>query len=414
LRILFDMKPIIEIAKLSKKYRYGVSEPYYSLRDSLSNWITRPVKALLSSRKSGKGEFWALKDISFNVKKGEIIGIIGRNGAGKTTLLKVLSRITPPTEGKAVLRGRVASLLEVGTGFHPELTGRENIFLNGAILGMSRVEVRKKFDEIVEFAEIERFLDTPVKRYSSGMHMRLAFAVAAHLEAEILLIDEVLSVGDTAFQQKSLGKMENISRSGRTILFVSHNLGMVKKLCQKGIIIKGGYSSKLTAVDKLINRYQQSGQAFSASIRLDRHNLEFMNFRVNGISIKDEPEVYPENALEITAEYKGSGNKSYDLCLSFALRKKEDYTLMYYSHNHLENIRHMTGKKGNISLRFHLPHISPGKYTLEIQIWLDGHLSADGFELGDIVVASSPAFASNQSFAKFPAHLLIASQWRIS
>jgi len=242
----------------------------------------------------------------------------------------------------------------------------------------------------------------------------LAFAVAAHLEAEILLIDEVLSVGDTAFQQKSLGKMENISRSGRTILFVSHNLGMVKKLCQKGIIIKGGYSSKLTAVDKLINRYQQSGQAFSASIRLDRHNLEFMNFRVNGISIKDEPEVYPENALEITAEYKGSGNKSYDLCLSFALRKKEDYTLMYYSHNHLENIRHMTGKKGNISLRFHLPHISPGKYTLEIQIWLDGHLSADGFELGDIVVASSPAFASNQSFAKFPAHLLIASQWRIS
>jgi len=339
------MKPIIEINKLSKKYKYGVSQPYYSLRDSLTNWITDPVKVLAGNKKTDMGQFWALKDIDLKVKEGEIVGIIGRNGAGKTTLLKVLSRITPPTEGKAVLRGRVASLLEVGTGFHPELTGRENIFLNGAILGMSRVEVRKKFDDIVDFAEIERFLDTPVKRYSSGMHMRLAFAVAAHLEAEILLIDEVLSVGDTAFQQKSLGKMENISQSGRTILFVSHNLGMVKKLCLKGIIIKDGRSSKLTAIDELINTYQQSRQTSSASIRLNRYNLEFINFRVNGISVKDEPEVFPESQMEITAEYKGSGNKSYDLCLSFALRKKEDYTLMYYSHNHLENVRHMTEKK---------------------------------------------------------------------
>lgn len=407
------MKPIIEVNKLSKRYEYGIKEPYYSLRDSVTNWLTHPVKTIFKSRAKQRGEFWALKDVSFKVNEGEIIGIIGRNGAGKTTLLKVLSRITPPTKGNAVLRGRVASLLEVGTGFHPELTGRENIFLNGAILGMSRREVKNKFDEIVEFAEIQRFLDTPVKRYSSGMHMRLAFAVAANLEAEILLIDEVLSVGDIAFQQKSLGRMENISKSGRTILFVSHNMGMVRKLCQKGMIVKNGHCSKMADIDSLISSYQQYKQDYSASINLDRYGLKFNDFRINGISMNDEPEIFPDGQVEISGDYRSTGKKSFDLCVSFALRKKEDYTLMYYSHNHLENVHHMTGKKGNISLRFHLPHISPGKYTVETQIWLDGHLVIDDFEMGDISVASAPAFASHQSFAKFPAHLLIPSQWRI-
>ncbi len=200
----------------------------------------RPSRLLIFVRDpASKEDFWALRNVSFEVRRGEVVGIIGRNGAGKSTLLKILSRITDPTEGRVKLRGRVASLLEVGTGFHPELTGRENIYLNGAILGMSRAEIRAKFDEIVSFAEVEKFLDTPVKRYSSGMYVRLAFAVAAHLEPEILLVDEVLAVGDAAFQKKCLGKMEEVSRGGRTILFVSHQMAAVQNLCQSGILLKG-------------------------------------------------------------------------------------------------------------------------------------------------------------------------------
>ncbi len=200
-------------------------------------------------------EFWALKDVSFEVKPGEAVGIIGRNGAGKSTLLKLLSRITEPTQGRIELEGRVASLLEVGTGFHPELTGRENIFLNGAILGMHRAEIKKKFDEIVAFAEVEKFLDTPVKHYSSGMYMRLAFAVAAHLEPEILIVDEVLAVGDCEFQKKCLGKMEDVSHSGRTILFVSHNMDAILRLCSRAILLQAGRVLEAGPVQPVVTRY---------------------------------------------------------------------------------------------------------------------------------------------------------------
>ena len=201
-------------------------------------------------------EFWALKDVSFEVQEGEVLGIIGRNGAGKSTLLKILSRITEPTSGRVTLRGRVASLLEVGTGFHPELTGRENIFLNGAVLGMSRAEIRKKFDEIVAFAEIDKFIDTPVKRYSSGMYVRLAFAVAAHLEPEILIVDEVLAVGDAEFQKKCLGKMNEVSRrDGRTVLFVSHNMEPLLKLCDRGILLNSGQLTEIGPVSEVISAY---------------------------------------------------------------------------------------------------------------------------------------------------------------
>lgn len=202
--------------------------------------------------------FWALKDINFEVKRGEVLGIIGRNGAGKSTLLKILSRITEPTVGRVTIRGRVASLLEVGTGFHAELSGRENIFLNGAILGMSRAEVRRKFDEIVAFAEVERFLDTPVKRYSSGMYVRLAFAVAAHLEPEILIVDEVLAVGDVEFQKRCLGKMSDVASGGRTVLFVSHNLTAVERLCQTSILLKNGRIAASGPVSKVIQAYQDA------------------------------------------------------------------------------------------------------------------------------------------------------------
>jgi lipopolysaccharide transport system ATP-binding protein len=233
----------IRVESLSKQYRIGGPQAQYkTLRESLVDMAAAPARRLRSlGRPSPENEtIWALKDVSFDVKRGEVVGIIGRNGAGKTTLLKILCRITEPTKGYAEIKGRVGSLLEVGTGFHPELTGRENVYLNGAILGMRRAEIDQKFDEIVAFSEIEKFLDTPVKRYSSGMYVRLAFSVAAHLEPEILLVDEVLAVGDAAFQKKCLGKMEGVAREGRTVLFVSHNMAAIENLCHKAFALDRG------------------------------------------------------------------------------------------------------------------------------------------------------------------------------
>lgn len=231
-------QPIIEVNGLGKRYRLG-QFGFSSFREEAEKWLRR-MKGEKVEENNAR-DFWALRDVTFSVQPGEVLGIIGRNGAGKSTLLKLLSRITEPTKGEVVLRGRVASLLEVGTGFHPELSGRENIYLNGAILGMTRAEVTRKFDEIVAFAEVDKFVDTPVKRYSSGMYVKLAFSVAAHLEPEILIVDEVLAVGDADFQRKCVAKMEEVSAgSGRTVLFVSHNMGLVQSLCRRGVLLKGG------------------------------------------------------------------------------------------------------------------------------------------------------------------------------
>lgn len=233
--------PAIEVSGLSKRYVIEHESRHDNLRDTLHHTARKLWRRFRWGTGFEREEFWALRDVSFSIQPGEVVGVIGRNGAGKSTLLKILSRITEPTSGKITLRGRVASLLEVGTGFHPELTGRENIFLNGAILGMSRAEIRQKFDEIVAFAEIEKFLDTPVKRYSSGMYVRLAFAVAAHLDPEILIVDEVLAVGDMQFQKKCLGKMREVSRGqGRTVLFVSHNMTAVGSLCDRSLLFESG------------------------------------------------------------------------------------------------------------------------------------------------------------------------------
>src|ERR1700747_1304075 len=257
---------VIHAEGLGKKYLIGHAaerERYVALRDVLvrgAHNIWRKTADMARGRAIVGGDtveaFWALKDVSFEVKRGEVLGIIGRNGAGKSTLLKILSRITEPSEGRVMIKGRVASLLEVGTGFHPELPGRENIYLNGAILGMTRVEIRRKFDEIVAFADVEKFLDTPVKRYSSGMYVRLAFAVAAHLEPEILVIDEVLAVGDAEFQRKCLGKMESVSRGeGRTVLFVSHNMAAVEALCSSAMWLNNGRTSEIGESTRVINTY---------------------------------------------------------------------------------------------------------------------------------------------------------------
>lgn len=253
------MKPLITIENIGKMYSLGVKQ---SRHDTLGEVIINTLKSPLRRLKEMQGIahshdtiFWALKNVSFDIEKGDVVGIVGRNGAGKSTLLKILSKITDPTEGRIVINGRVSSLLEVGTGFHPDLTGRENIFLNGAILGMKQMEITRKFDEIVDFAEIEKFLDTPVKRYSSGMYVRLAFAVAAHLDPEILVVDEVLAVGDIAFQKKCLGKMESIAGERRTVLFVSHNLPMLRQLCPQSIWLEKGNLVGQGQSDEVISAY---------------------------------------------------------------------------------------------------------------------------------------------------------------
>ena len=327
---------IIKVENLSKQYRIGMRERYKTFRETLVDAAKAPFirlgaamgKALSAKRKdndtmrhapcsmrSSQSDdlIWALKDVSFEVRQGEVVGIIGRNGAGKTTLLKILSRITEPTEGRVELRGRVGSLLEIGTGFHPELTGHENVYLYGAILGMDRWEVTRKFDDVVAFAGIEKFMDTPVKRYSSGMYMRLAFAVAAHMEPEILLVDEVLAVGDMAFQKKCLGRMESVSREGRTVLFVSHNMAAIQGLCHRTMVLESGMVVFNGETSKAIEQYTLSGEVASdAKISLKNHAnrapgceavLQDVEIRVNG---ELSTNVGMGETLEVSVSFKSA------------------------------------------------------------------------------------------------------------
>lgn len=338
------MKPIIEIDHLSKKYRYGESQPYYTLRDTLVGLVSTPFQLLNTDKRKNplkKGEFWALKDISFSLNRGEILGIIGSNGSGKSTLLKVLSQITPPTSGEAILRGRVGSLLEVGTGFQQELTGRENIYLNGAILGMTRREITRKFDEIVDFSGVGKFLDTPVKHYSSGTYMRLAFAVAAHLDSEILIVDEVLAVGDSEFQKKCLGKMEDISKNqGRTVLFVSHNMGLVSELCTKAIVLKDGKVSFKGKTETAISFYSNECRTQNLVFKRNKIKLKNENQFISVLNFHSEYDYDEEIKLEFEV-YLPKWNEDLEIgifpCDKFGRRifMLEVPLKKYYSGRHL-------------------------------------------------------------------------------
>jgi lipopolysaccharide transport system ATP-binding protein len=366
----------IRVEGLGKRYRIGERIRYKSLRESIMRGLTT---RLSRSERAERQTIWALRDVSFDVQEGEIVGVIGRNGAGKSTLLKILSRITEPTLGRVELHGRVGSLLEVGTGFHQELTGRENIYLNGAILGMKKVEIERKFEEIVAFAEMEKFIDTPVKRFSSGMYMRLAFAVAAHLDPEILLVDEVLAVGDAAFQKKCLGKMGEVARSGRTVLFVSHNMNAVRQLCTRALLfVNGRLQHSDRDVQRLTREYLfESEDAGSAEWRNSGGEFEGLPFTPMRFAIVDEvgrpaTQSRPNDAdLNVIVE----GNvRVLDPALNFgyaAYSESGDLLFWSLSTDTREDTWPML-RMGSLRLRSQLPKrfLNEGKYRLELIVSL--------------------------------------------
>jgi lipopolysaccharide transport system ATP-binding protein len=384
------MAPIVEIRDVSKEYRLGHAfKRTENLREFLTRKVRSPFNAGHNGQKSAKDErFWALRNVSFDVAEGDTVGLIGRNGAGKSTLLKVISRITDPSEGFVKLRGRMASLLEVGTGFHPELTGRENIYLNGAILGMRKTEIVSKFDEIVAFAEVEKFLDTPVKHYSSGMYVRLAFAVAAHLNPEILIVDEVLAVGDVAFQKKCLGKMNEVSRGGRTVIFVSHNMAAIENLCKRGIVLERGQvvyeGTSKEAIHQYLNKLSGAQNSLGHIVDFggctDRRSLtgkllKRMEFYTEG----DSPVI---EGLQIGARLKISVHfdlpaptSSFNIGLGF---NNIFGQRIFTAHSQFEPNRSDREHVGAQVFVCDIPSLTfmPGEYTL--RIWLDiGNAEAD-------------------------------------
>lgn len=372
------MKPVIQVKGISKCYTINHKDraSYSTIKDDFTHLLTSPFE----KKDSTEEKFWALRDINFEVNQGEIFGIIGRNGSGKSTLLKILSRIVEPTKGEIKMHGRVASLLEVGTGFHPELTGRENVYFNGSMLGMSRKEVAAKFNEIVEFAEIEKFIDTPVKFYSSGMYVRLAFAVAAHLDPEILILDEVLAVGDMAFQQKSLAKIKSTMENGTTVLFVSHSMGAVQQLCTKGLLLDGGKVDYLGEVDELTGRYTDIMRDETPQKAL-RTTWNFSNtkntpindyFTIKGISlsktiggkkimspVESSEEVWVNFDLDIK-------NPAKDLMIGYAVYSNSR-TLLYFSYSGDKPSRnHIKFTKGKTTLSGAIPAslLNEGEYRI--------------------------------------------------
>jgi ABC-type polysaccharide/polyol phosphate transport system ATPase subunit len=384
---------VISVENLGKKYIIGhqMQGEYATLRDRLTNGAKSLSRLLRFSSKSNlvsnREEFWALKDVSFEIKQGDRVGIIGRNGAGKSTLLKILSRITEPTTGEVAINGRVASLLEVGTGFHPELTGRENIYLNGAILGMSKVEIKRKFDEIVEFAEVEKFLDTPVKRYSSGMYVRLAFAVAAHLEPEILIVDEVLAVGDIQFQKKCLGKMQDVSKSqGRTVLFVSHNMEAIQRLCSQCLMLERG---RLTAqgdtastVERYIanNFYQTSPNNWinvSDLIRTGTGEARFAEVQYSSLNESIGFQPYSNGSLEFLLAIDSDSSR-YVGSLAVIIYNKSGTKLVNADTLSIGKVISLQKGRNIVRLRLKELHLKPDIYI--IGFWLADPLGGEVFD----------------------------------
>lgn len=405
------MEPIIEINGLSKRYALGAArQSYVALRDVLTYIASRPFQFLKKKAETSLGmhknpQFWALRDISFTVQPGEVIGIIGKNGAGKSTLLKILTGITPPTSGEALLRGRVSSLLEVGTGFHPELTGRENIYLNGAILGMGRKEIAKKFDEIVDFAGISQFLDTPVKHYSSGMYVRLAFSVAAHMEPDILIVDEVLAVGDAEFQKKCLGKMSEVTRSkGRTILFVSHNMQAIQELCHRTVLLEKGTVKMIGPTEQVITHYLSSvAENAASSYSYPAKPEKRMQVREIVVRSGDTPSTYVEMgspfSLDITYDVNDDIPGAYVGAILFD-QNNAHVALSADTENEPDLLRKR--ERGTYRTTFTFPalpslHLNHGVYTIRINLEIT-NFAYDQVEIPLQVISrtTDPDFSKNK------------------
>jgi len=378
-------EPAVRIERLSKRYWIfeGNRARYRNLREVVTKILSAPFRPARKSRSKGrsqKGSFWALKDVSFDVMRGDVIGVIGSNGAGKTTLLKVLSRITEPTEGRVQLRGRVAALLEVGTGFHPELTGHENIYLNGAILGMRRTEIDAKLTQIVDFADIDKFLHTPVKFYSSGMYMRLAFAVAAHLEQEILVVDEVLAVGDASFQRKCLRKMGDVARGGRTVLFVSHNMAAVSALCTRAVLLKNGRLEMTGKVDAVISRYMEgiSGQVRTPISQLANRRgsgkLRFTNVVVTASDAQDSGgTLYSGCGVSVILTYESNQTSALGEG-AFVITVSDPYAnkLFSCSTNYERRTLDALPPNGTVRCRIASLPLAAGLYKIEVVAYVNG------------------------------------------
>jgi lipopolysaccharide transport system ATP-binding protein len=423
------MSSVITVEKLSKKYVIGhqKQERDGTLRDALSNGAKRFATKLrhpfaAPANDPAHEEFWALKDVSFDIQQGDRVGIIGRNGAGKSTLLKILSRITEPTSGKVSIKGRVASLLEVGTGFHPELTGRENVFLNGAILGMSKAEIKQKFDEIVDFSEVERFLDTPVKRYSSGMYVRLAFAVAAHLEPEILVVDEVLAVGDAQFQKKCLGKMQDTSATGRTILFVSHSMAAIGNLCSRAICLDNGSVCSIGSTEDVISDYLKLG-ADAAFVNLkDRKDrtgnglIRFLSFQLRDLhskAILNNVSSGEGCVLEIRYEVNSAHDKLIDLNVAVGIDDRFGNRICHLSNVTTNQVLRSENKKeGTIEIAVNEMPLAKGMYGVTLFSTVGGDVTdwirnagffyvdeGDFFHTGKVPLEGQGVFLMKHSFS---------------
>jgi lipopolysaccharide transport system ATP-binding protein len=410
------METVAEIRGISKRYRIGTRPGYAGsprLTESISNAVSHPLRSIRANIAT-KESFWALRNITFDVQKGEVLGIIGRNGAGKSTLLKILSQITYPTEGEIVLRGRVGSLLEVGTGFHPDLTGRENIYLNGAILGMTRREIDSKFDAIVKFAEVEKFLDVPCKRYSSGMYLRLAFAVAAHLEPDVLIADEVLAVGDQQFQAKCLGKMREVSEEGRTVIFVSHNMHAIRSLCQTGVLLEAGQMKKKGPVDEIVEEYARSIEVRDTKfpVRAEEITVESLEVRQHEIDTEMIDGTLPFNIVIRFDILRSLERLRMGVFIKNSLG--DDLIRSYFS-DWDERMEHLEAGPYVAVLSFPEKLLAPGNYSISVsakkQVSLD--LLA-GHKAERAINVSSPADLNTGGGADpMQAQILLDRRWNV-
>jgi lipopolysaccharide transport system ATP-binding protein len=414
------MSTSITISDIGKCYQLGLrAEKYLTFRDAVISAVKAPFKrfAHLRGKNEADGDFWALRNVSFEVERGEVVALIGRNGAGKSTLLKILSRIVEPTEGSAKMKGRVASLLEVGTGFHPELTGRENIYLNGAILGMHKAEIDRKFDEIVAFAETEKFLDTPVKRYSSGMYVRLAFAVAAHLEPEILIVDEVLSVGDAEFQKKCLGRLQQVAQGdGRTVLFVSHNMGAVRQLCDRAVYLRNGEVVSIGPAGDVVTEYLNSAGETKERNLLSRPRFQGLAPAIAGFTCRPAeagrhvasgaPVIF-EIDLEVTEPIQNAA-------VTIMFNSDQGYRVLGISSRCEGDLQIISPGRQTITCRVDSLPLASGRYNVDLEIFSAGrvadyiqHATAIDVEFGDF-------FGNGQTLLPFEGPIFARSRWKFA